>query len=269
MRVAFHIFALVLGPLALPVAAAWSQVAEAPRLDAIWEAYQALDYAKAQSLAEAALTAYDAPEDLAQVHVVLGLIAFSQNDQVVATRQFTDALVLDPTVELDPLLASPKTLDFFEDIRTGLAQASREEILEPEAAPRYVLVRDRRAEAALRSMMVPGWGQLYKGQRTKGRVLVGLWGAVVAGTVTTHILRQQARDTYLDATTQQEILDRYDTFNQWHKTRNALVLGAATVWAYSYLDALISGGQAPERRNLLLTPTFSDRQMKVFVRVQF
>ena len=257
-----------MGLPALCVAPAWSQVDATPRLDAIWEAYQALDYARAQQLAQAALDAYDAPEDLAQVHVVLGLIAFSQNDQVVATRQFTDALVLDPTVALDPLLASPKTLDFFEDIRTGLAQANRDETLEPEAAPRYVLVRDRRAEAALRSMVVPGWGQLYKGQRTKGRVLVGLWVGAVAGTVTTHILRQQSRDTYLDATDQQEILDRYDTFNQWHKTRNALVLGTAAVWVYSYLDALI-GGQAPERRNLLITPTFSDRQVQVFVRVQF
>ena len=190
MRSVFHIFVLAIGLPAWWVAPAWSQVTEPPRLDAIWEAYQALDYARAEQLAQAALAAYEAPEDLAQIHVVLGLIAFSQNDQVVATRQFTDALVLDPTVELDPLLASPKTLDFFEGIRTSLTQASRDETFETEAAPRYVLVRDRRAEAALRSMVVPGWGQIYKGQRTKGRVLVGLWVGAVAGTVTTHILRQ-------------------------------------------------------------------------------
>ncbi len=257
-----------MGLAALCVAPAWSQVTDPPPLEAIWEAYQALDYDRAQQLAQAALDAYEAPEELAQVHVVLGLIAFSQNDQGVATRQFTDALVLDPSVELDPLLASPKTLDFFEEIRTSLARAGRDEALESEAAPRYVLVRDRRAEAALRSMVVPGWGQLYKGQRTKGRVLVGLWVGAVAGTATTHILRQQSRDTYLDATDPDEVLDRYDTFNQWHKTRNALVLGTAAVWVYSYVDALI-GGQAPERRNLLITPTFSDRQMQVFVRVQF
>ena len=267
MRASVYIVVLILG---LPVAApAWSQQTDAARLDTLWEAYQELDYEKARGLAQAALETFEKPEDLAQVHIVLGFIAFSQNDQVAATRQFTDALVLDPAVELDPLLVSPITLDFFDDIRTGLAQAEREETLQPDDGPRYVLVRDRRAEAALRSMVLPGWGQLYKGQRTKGRVLLGVWGLAVAGTLTSHILRQQSRDTYLDATERQEILDRYDTFNQWHKTRNALVLGTAAVWVYSYLDALVAGGQTPERRNFVVAPTFSDRQMQVVVRVQF
>ncbi len=116
---------------------------------------------------------------------------------------------------------------------------------------------------------LPGWGQLYKGQRTKGRLLLGVWGLAVAGTVTSHILRQQSRTTYLDATTQQEVLDRYDTFNRWHKTRNTLVLGTAAVWVFSYIDALIAGGQSPDRRRLRVAPTFSDRQMQVFVRVRF
>ena len=269
MRSLVYIVALTLGLLAWTVAPAWSQVTDDARLDALWDAYQDLDYEKARELAQAALAILEKPEDLAQVHVVLGLIAFSQNDQVTATRQFTDALVLDPAVELDALLVSPITRAFFEDIRTGLAQASRGETSQPDAPPRYVLVRDRRAEAALRSMVLPGWGQLYKGQRTKGRLLIGAWGVAVAGTFTSHILRQQSRDTYLDATNQQEALERYDTFNQWHKTRNALVLSTAAVWVYSYLDALVAGGQSPERRNLLVGPAFSDRQMRVFVRVRF
>ena len=269
MRALVSIVALVLGVWAWSVMPAWSQVTEAPRLDTIWEAYQALDYAGAQALAEAALIAYDAPEDLAQVHVVLGLIAFSQNDQQTARRQFTDALVLDPTVELDALLVSPKTLDFFGEIRTRLAQASGDDALASEVTPRYVLVPDRRAEAALRSMVLPGWGQLYKGERTKGRILLGVWGIAVAGTVSAHVLRQQSRDTYLDAVDPDEVLERYDTFNQWHKTRNALVLGTAVIWVYSYLDALVVGGRLPRRRNLHITPTFSERQMHVFVRVRF
>ncbi len=268
MRASVHIFALTVGWLAWGAAPAWSQVAEPPRLDALWEAYQALDYEKAQALAQTALAAFEAPEDLAQVHVVLGLIAFSQNDQRTATRQFTDALVLDPAVELDALLVSPKAMDFFNDIRTGLAQAGRAESLPAETAPRYILVQDRRAEAALRSMVLPGWGQLYKGQRAKGRLLIGVWGVAVAGTVTSHILRQQSFDTYIEAGPE-DVEQRYDTFNRWHKTRNTLVLGAIAVWVYSYLDALIAGGQALGQRNLLVPLTFSDRQMHVIVRVQF
>ena len=262
------ILALMLGIWAWSGTPAWSQEGERPRLDAIWDAYQALDYARAQALAETALATYEAPQDLSQIHVVLGLIAFSQNDQQAATRQFTDALLLDPAAALDARLVSPKALDLFDEIRARLAQATPEAARVADASPRYVLVPDRRAEAALRSMVLPGWGQLYKGQRTKGRVLLGAWGVAVASTVSTHVLRQQSRDTYLDARTPGEIRERYDTFNRWHKARNVLVLGTAVIWAYSYLDALVAGGQPLQHRSLHIAPTVSARQMHIVVRVR-
>ena len=258
-----------MGLLVWSVAPAWGQVDHAPRLDAIWEAYQQFEYAAARELAKTALDAYNNPEDLAEVHVILGLISFSENRALEANLQFREALRLNRNVELDPLLVSPKILDFFEEVRAGLAQAGQEEPPDPGVVPRYVLVPDRRVEGTLRSMVLPGWGQLYKGERTKGFVLLGAWGFMVAGSVTAHVLRRQARNTYLDAGTPEEALDRYDTFNERHKARNALLLGAAGVWFISYVDALITDNRPRERRSLLLSPTFSHRQMHLTVRVQF
>ncbi len=256
-----------MGLLVWSVAPAWGQVDHG--LDAIWEAYQQFEYAAARELAKAALDAYDDPANLAEVHVILGLISFSENRALEAHLQFREALRLNRNVELDPLLVSPKILDFFEEVRAGLAQAGEQERLDPGVVPRYVLVPDRRVEGTLRSMVLPGWGQLYKGERTKGVVLLGVWGFMAAGSLTAHVLRQQAQDTYLEAGTSEEALDRYDTFNRRHKARNALFLGAAGVWFISYVDALITDNRPRERRSLLLSPTFSHRQMHLTVWVQF
>jgi tetratricopeptide (TPR) repeat protein len=267
MPSSIRVLACVVGLLAWSVPPARAQVDDPPSLDAVWAAYRQFDYVTAQRLAQTALDAYETPEALAQIHVILGLIAFSRNEQEDARGQFKEALFLDPDVQLDALQVSPKILALFEETRAELSQASEDPPGDP-ATPRYVLVRDPRAEAALRSMMVPGWGQLYKGQRTKGRVLLGAWGLAMAGGATAHVLRQQALDTYLDAGAD-EAEKRYATLNRWHKTRNALVMGAIGIWIYSYLDALIIGGPAPERRNLLITPGLSERRLHVSMQVRF
>ncbi len=269
MRSPVHVLALVMGLLVWSVAPAWGQVDDAPRLDAIWEAYQQFEYEAARELARAALDAYEDPEDLAEVLVILGLISLSENRELEAELQFREALRLNRNVKLDPLLVSPKILDFFEEVKAGLAQTDPEESLDPGVVPRYVLVPDRRSEAVLRSMVLPGWGQLYKGDRTKGIVLLGVWGLTAAGSLTAHVLRQQAQDTYLEAATSEEALDRYDTFNRRHKLRNALFLGAAGVWLVSYFDALLIDNRPRERRSLLFSPSFSYRQMHLTVRVHF
>lgn len=220
-------------------------------LDAMQDAYERLDYATAERRAREALDAYGAfsADQLVEVHTMLGLILYARNEPLEAREQFQAALSLAPSLELDPLLVSPKTLEFFEGIKTEFAVeggAARPPVV------RYVRVRDPRPAATVRSLVLPGWGQLYKGERVKGWALVGLWGATAGGAVTAHVLRSQAHADYLDATDPAEIAERYDTFNTWHQTRNALVLGAAAVWAYAALDALVLGG--PEQRAVRLGP---------------
>ena len=269
MRSSIHIVVLTLGLLIGTVVPAWGQENDAPRLDAIWEAYQQFEYDAARALARAALDAYEGPEDLAEVLVILGLISYSENRELEAELQFKEALRLNPNTHLDPLLVSPTIREFFEEVKGRMEQAGTDETLDPGVVPRYVLVPDRRSEAVLRSMVLPGWGQLYKGDRTKGIVLLGVWGFTAAGSLTAHLRRQQARDDYLAAITTEEAIDRYDTFNQRHKLRNALLISAASVWIVSYVDALLVDNRPRQQRSLLLAPAFSPQQVQLFVRVRF
>lgn len=270
MRLLLCFLAVVPGVLASWNAPAYGQSTTPPRVETIWSAYQQLNYAAAADSARAALDAYDAysRNELAEIHTILGLIEYSQNQPQDARDQFTAALSLNSDLTLDPLMVSPKILTFFEELRDEFSQMRSNETPSADAV-RYVIVEDRRSEAALRSMVLPGWGQLHKGDRAKGVVLLGLWGTLAGGTVAAHLLRADAGRAYDAARTPADALDRFGTFNTWHKTRNALLLGTAGVWVYSYVDALITGGPAQGSRTFAATPDFADGQVQLRLRVRF
>lgn len=243
------ILALLFCFLAVPYATA--QSGDADVVAELEEAYRQLDYELAASMAQGALENYGdyTVEELAQIHTFLALIAYNRGDLRDARRQFISALQLAPELELNPVLVAPRIQTYFEDVR--LEAASDDSQVSP-AAPRYVLVRDPRSDAALRSMLVPGWGQLYKGHTAKAYAIAGLFAATAGGAVLAHARRSEAKDLYDAASTIQEASDRFETYNTWHRARNGLVQGAVLVWAVSYVDALLTGTSRMPSESLAL-----------------
>jgi tetratricopeptide (TPR) repeat protein len=239
--------------LFLAAGAARGQAPPAERVAGIQEAYHQLRYQEAERLAQEALERYAEfdSDQLAEIHTLLALVTFSQNRQQEARRQFVLALELNPDLALDPLLVSPKIRDFFE----GVKQEQARQQPPPDAATiRYVKVQDPGPAAAMRSLVLPGWGQLHKGEATKGWVLVGSWGAAASGTAVAHFRRRRAEADYLNAVEIGQIEDQYRTFNNWHRWRNGLAVVTAGLWAYSYLDALVSGGRGTPFQRVSVAP---------------
>ena len=110
-------------------------------VEAVEAAYERLDYVAAEDLARAALGDYEAhpPDALVRLHTLLGLILYARGDALEAATQFRAALTLDPSLVLDPLLVSPATIDFFEDIRVSVQREQGAEAT-PGAVVRYVRV---------------------------------------------------------------------------------------------------------------------------------
>ena len=268
LRTALFLALLIIVPLPRP-----ANAQTAPSVEAVWDAYQQLDYEAATDAATAALRMPEqySVAELAEFHTILGLITYSRNDEAEARSEFISALSLDPDLQLDSLLVSPKILRFFEDVRAELDQP-REDPSAPSSSVRYVVVEDPRAEAALRSMLLPGWGQLHKGERRKGLVLLGAWSASAAGAAVTFFGRRSARQAYEDADTVGEAQDRYDPYNRWHQTHQAVLLGMAGVWLISYADALLARSPDVTSRPLShvhLTPTASPGAVGVHLHVRF
>ncbi len=266
--------------LALLCAALWqtgtshAQSRAARIIVEIQEAYEQLNYQEADIKARAALHDYQSfsPAQLTEIHKILGLIGFSSGATDQARQQFELALAITPDLQLDPLYVSPKILEFFESIKTE--RLSREQdIGASDQQIRYVVVEDPRPGAAMRSMVLPGWGQLYKKEKRKGLVLTGLWTAGLIGTAVAHFARNNAEDTYLAETDPARVDARFDDFNRLHKIRNNLALFSAGVWLFSYLDAIL---RKPPKSNLadadqawMLAPASQGDGVGVALRVEF
>ena len=249
LRVALFLF------LIAPPAAA--QQENEAILENIHNAYERLDFSVAEARIEAALKDYArfAPVELSDIHRIYALIFYARNDLESAREQLNQALQLSPTMALDAIETPPQLLEIFQEVKQAYEAQIDQNI--PEAEVRYVIIHDPRPAAVMRSMIVPGWGQLYKGEQKKGRLLIGLWSVTAGGAVLAHIGRKRAEERYLDALTPEDIASRYDTFDSWHKIRNNIFIGALGVWVFSYADALFAGQPKTSRKAIISPPSFS------------
>lgn len=232
------ILALLLCILTAPYAPAQSMDADV--VADIEDAYRQLQYEEAERTARRALENYGdfTVEELTEIHTFLALIAYNRGELGEARRQFLSALQLTSDMELDPVLVPPNLRTYFENVR---AEAISDGSDAAQGPVRYLQVRDPRRDAALRSMLVPGWGQFHKGHTRKAYAFAGLFAATAGGAVFAHVRRSDAETLYEAATTIDEASERYDTYNAWHRARSGFVQGAVLVWAVSYVDALVTG----------------------------
>lgn len=227
-------------------------------VDSVREAYAQLDYERAEELGRSALEAFERYSlgELAEVHTILGFIAFARNDLEGARSAFRSALDLEPSLTLDPRLVSPRIIELFDAVRRSAEEPARA----GPASIRYVVVPDRRSSAVLRSLALPGWGQLHLQEPRKGWLLVGLWGTVAAGTVASHLQYRSARTAYLDERSASRVGERGERMDLWYKVRNNLAIGAAGIWLFSVGDALAHGKPlsgaiaAPGRSDISVVP---------------
>ena len=230
------ILVLILSSLVVPVQA---QRTNSELITEIRQAYERIDFEVAEIQIQEALVGFDrfSPAELSEIHFFSALIHYARGDAAKAESEVLIALQLFPDFSADPLLTPPGLHEIVRTTRATLPENSSTEL--NSADIRYLILEDRRPSAAMRSMLVPGWGQMYKGERRKGHILIVAWGTTAGGAITTHFLRQNAERRYLDADTQEEVFERFDAFDRWHKVRNNLFLAASAVWLYSYIDALL------------------------------
>lgn len=178
------------------------------------------------------------PEELIFLHQYAALSFYNTGDLDSARVHFLSLLSIDPETRLDPVEVSPKIIEFFEAIK-----GERPEPVPSATGPgytRYILLDDLRVGAGWRSAFLPGWGQFYKGQKTRGSVLGGaFWGSLIGAGVS-YLKEKTAKDDYRDATAPAAISEAYDRYNRWYKTRRTLSAVTVALWAITVADAGLS-----------------------------
>lgn len=97
--------------------------------------------------------------------------------------------------------------------------------------------------AAVRSLLIPGWGQNFNRQPVKGAAFFLLAGGSLAGGL---IMDHKARGTYNDYTTKGLKNDSlYDDYQDQRAQANILLGAAAGVWVWGALDAYLQARVLP------------------------
>lgn len=211
------------------------------------QTFRQLDYETAQKIGiqiAADFKSYT-PLELLETHKILGVILYQKGNWQEASAQFEQALSIDRTVRLDSVYVSPKIIQWFDQLKLSYNTRTKAEEIEKSIQYRYLVQPDPRPAATLRSLILPGWGQVYKNDRTKGYALVGASATFILTTLTFHFLQQDAHDQYLNATDEKSIQQKYDRYNLLFKLRNNTALLYGGVWLYSFFDALLT---APKER---------------------
>lgn len=109
--------------------------------------------------------------------------------------------------------------------------------------------------AGLRSIIVPGWGQMYKRQTVKG---VAILSAAVIG-ATGIVISDNQRASYrnkAEKATNVELRNSYQNkSNSWGNVRNGFIVGTAAVYVYNLVDAFASkGAKRYKKRNMAVVP---------------
>jgi TolB-like protein len=135
---------------------------------------------------------------------------------------------------------------------TGEALASASEVVSAASLIAFssdsVALRTK-ADAAYRSLLAPGWGQVYNRQPVKGAVFGAAALLTVGLAVGFHVKATGLEQDYQTLVTPgqlgtdpaAEAAQLREDANQAYQTRNAFLYGAAAVWAVAVVDAYLFG----------------------------
>lgn len=228
------------------ITALYAQSSADKTLERLQLHYSALDFKQVINLGDSLINSGIVlpPEDGIVLHEILALAAYNLGNFDLARGHFISVLSLNPRFQPDPGEVSPKIIRFFEEMKPAKTATVEEkpEEAKPFILPegnyiRYIQAEDRRPTAAFRSLIVPGWGQFYKGHTKRGWILgTAFWGSL-AGTAIAAIVENSAESDYVNAVTPADITSKYQRYDSWYKARRNLSLIAISVWLANVADA--------------------------------
>ena len=173
--------------------------------------------------------------ELLTIHQYMALSFYNLGKIDSARTHFLSLLSIDPAFELDPIKVSPKIIAFFNQLKQEIPSHAEDRDI---AHTKYIFVEDLRPGAAFRSIILPGWGQIYKHQKMRGYIIGGAFIASLAATGISLYLEKDNRDKYLGSTTLTDIEKNYQTYNDWFKRRKFFTVSTVCIWAAAVVDAL-------------------------------
>ncbi len=178
----------------------------------------------------------------AEVYKYLGFSYVAFGDNRKARVQFKKALGLNPALELDPATVSPKIIKVFEEARAEMKKTGSPPKLKPvkKTIPRTPAINTFRA--TMRSCLVPGWGQLYKGESGKAKRMMIISAGLFGSTAVSLLIRESTHNAYrnVPAGNKDEMDSKYQAYKIWHNASAFLFIASAGFYFYNIYDVVFT-----------------------------
>lgn len=186
-------------------------------------------------------------EDILDIYKLKGISHYSLSEDDAAKKSFIEILRIDTAYTLDSTKISPKIISFYSQVKQNYIQQQKE--IEANTVVRidtvyipkveYDVEHENNLKGAIgRSLIIPGWGQLYLESSFKSILLTVLGSASLASTVYYFIKTEDKEQAYLVETDPKMIESRYNEYNNSYMKRNISLITFGVLWVYSQLDLL-------------------------------
>jgi hypothetical protein len=190
-------------------------------------------------------------DQILNIYKMKGISHYSLSEDDAAKKSFIEILRVDTTYKLDTTKISPKIIAFYKQVKQDYIQQQKE--IEARTVVRIdtVLVpkvefdyehENKLKEMIVKSIVLPGWGHIDKGENFKGIVLMVLSSAAIISSVYYIIDVEKTEKAYLVETDVNLIESKYRDYNASYKMRNFSLISFGILWVYAQLDLLFNSG---------------------------
>jgi len=239
-------------------------------IDSLKKMFNSFEYMKVISYSGKLLLRKDLEtRDKTEILKMKAISHYSLWDEQAAELSFIELLKLNRDYELDSRETSPKIVAFFNNIKDVYLFELYQEIagsdslkqLLNEVPPKSpVIIREQNFDY-LKSMILPGWGQISSGETTKGWIFTVLSSAAMISSAYFIIDSDNKENKYLSEINRDLIESRYNEYNSSFRLRNISLALYAALWVYSQLDFYLfpKEGRTQEKLSLFPINIFEDK----------
>jgi hypothetical protein len=218
-------------------------------LDSLKQKLENFDYTGTINLADSLLKFINnpTPSQLVEIYRMKGISEFSLQEDQAAKKSFMSILGIDKNYELDSAKTSPKIITFFDGIKKDfIADYSKQSkynfeidsLYSAQMRMRSVENINRFKNSMYRSLVLPGWGHLYLGEKPKGIILTALSSVSLVSAIYYIFDSNSKFDDYVRATDPLVIASKRDSYYESNSWKNISLITFSVLWLYSQIDLL-------------------------------
>lgn len=192
--------------------------------------------------------------DKAEIHKYLGFSYVIVRRELEAKRNFMEWLKIEPEAKLDPVFVPPNIIRVFD---IALASAAESENFLSATMQRKLDRWPKMRSIVWRSLVFPGWGHYYAGQKNKGVLFISAEILMAGSFAIAQYNYQLAEKSYYSEIDPAKTANKYENYQNNHIFRNVFLTAAILVYAGAQYDILNFELPPPtDQTSLQLFPSF-------------